>query len=66
MPENVLIKVYKVVEVTHAMFSVLQRSVMEDPKCMPPNMHPYILAMTGHNYNTYHYNRHNIPSVPAE
>ncbi|KAK8389733.1 hypothetical protein O3P69_009023 [Scylla paramamosain] len=42
------------------------RSVMEDPKCMPPSMHPYILAMTGHNYNTYHYNRHNIPSVPAE
>lgn len=42
---------------------MLQRSVMEDPMCMPSNMHPYILAMTGFGHP---YNRHNTQSVPAE
>lgn len=36
---------------------------MEDPKCMPVNMHPYILAMTGFGHP---YNRHNAYDVPAE
>ncbi|KAK4293798.1 hypothetical protein Pmani_033522 [Petrolisthes manimaculis] len=42
------------------------RSVMEDPKCMPETMHPYILAIRGHGYNVY--DRHNnvINIVPAE
>lgn len=42
---------------------ILQRSVMEDPKCMPINMHPYILAMTGFGHT---YTRHNTYDVPAE
>ncbi|KAG0730093.1 hypothetical protein GWK47_028976 [Chionoecetes opilio] len=39
------------------------RSVMEDPRCIPTNVHPYILAMKGFRHS---YNRHNIHSVPAE
>lgn len=49
-------------EVTKSVLA-LQRSVMEDPKCMPANMHPYILAMTGFGRP---YNRHNTLDVPAE
>lgn len=42
-------------------------SVMEDPKCMPETMHPYVLAMKGYGYNTIN-DRHSnsIDIVPAE
>ncbi|XP_071543085.1 prokineticin-2-like [Panulirus ornatus] len=42
------------------------RSVMEDPKCMPETMHPYVLAMKGYGYNTYNRHTNFINIVPAE
>ncbi|KAG7153292.1 hypothetical protein Hamer_G010587 [Homarus americanus] len=42
------------------------RSVMEDPKCMPETMHPYILAMKGYGYNINNRHANTINIVPAE
>nr|XP_053627827.1 colipase-like [Cherax quadricarinatus] len=42
------------------------RSVMEDPKCMPETMHPYVLAMKGYGYNMNNRHTNSINIVPAE
>ncbi|KAK7076062.1 hypothetical protein SK128_013923 [Halocaridina rubra] len=42
-------------------------SVMEDPKCMPKAMHPYVLAMKGYRYNAINnWHSNAIDIVPAE
>ncbi|CAL4170407.1 unnamed protein product [Meganyctiphanes norvegica] len=43
-------------------------NVVEDPKCMPENMHPYVLHMKGDGYNTGGGGRHPnaVDIIPAQ